>query len=571
MASTVSERQIRAAFWVIFWLILIWLAAALYYVNIEFDDGYATISNSQHMLGLSEPYFWQRGPLVPLLLTPAELIANLLDLNPFNVRPHHAVFALLHLVYLAGVWKLLVQEFGARPTTLLAFVAAVPSLLFFSYAPFISHDIFPGLLTLLMVKLAHDYSLSPRWRTWVALVLIGALLALSKQTYALVWFAVLVTQGISAALWEANDRPAALRRLLYLAVAAFASGILTWMGYGLAPGGSFAAEPWWLRPWLQINGSAEHARKTGVGAFYPWLYFRNLSAYGVLAMTLLLPGLIFTFRGASRLAKQVAVTWLTLFVLLQVIEFKEVRYLGFLAPLTAFIIVAAIRALVQLRKSYAYLLLLIWCIDAQAIIGEAMRLRASYYRDAITDFLAPLPPARDLKAQVVVNLPLSFVSPERYAFNRDRYHRVSHVIVDVIQALYSYPYQHVGTLEVGEQLDPYRLPEATIVLFASDVANRRPPFQPHNSAFAKPGFYQLLGVTVPVTLRRNGDTYELIQAIGQPIVFLPAMGSQAPPSISEDRFPAKFLLATLGLDQAPEQLTLMGIRVERFCTERGCR
>lgn len=123
--SDASSRHVDLAIRAILWLITAWLVATLYFVRIDFDDGYSTIVNSQYFLGISRDYFWQRGPLVAWLLVPAEFLANLLGLGAFNVLPHHATMIAIHMAYLVGVWIMLKREFGAHTHTLLAFVAAI--------------------------------------------------------------------------------------------------------------------------------------------------------------------------------------------------------------------------------------------------------------------------------------------------------------------------------------------------------------------------------------------------------------------------------------------------------------
>lgn len=75
------------------------------------------------------------------------------------------------------------------------------------------------------------------------------------------------------------------------------------------------------------------------------MYLRNLFAHGYLAVALALPGLFFCLRSGNIRRQSVAVAWLVLVTFMQLLEFKEVRYLGFLAPLTALLVVAALDAI----------------------------------------------------------------------------------------------------------------------------------------------------------------------------------------------------------------------------------
>jgi hypothetical protein len=552
-----------------FALLALWLFSSLYFVNMEFDDGYATIANSQHFLGISDGYFWQRGPLFALLLLPAEWFANAAGLHPLNVRPHHAIMALLHLAYLFGVWRLLVTQFGTRWNVLLAYVAAVPTFLFFSYAPFISHDLFPGLLALWMLKIAHDFMANPTWQRWGALVAIGAVAVLIKQTYALIWFALFIANAI-VWLWGEPDRRQTLRRLAALAAGGLTCGVITWCVYAWTLMNSFDDTQFLLGPWVQILKVAEHVNLAGPveQTMYRALYFRNLSAYGFLAMALVLPGLFLSFTRGARLSKSIAIAWVLLVITMQLIQFKEVRYLGFLAPLTAVLIVSAIDALLRFRRSYAYVLLLVLAIDLRGVVIEAVRLTDPYYREEITTFLSPLP--RELTAPIVISKALSFVSHERYAFFADRYHRITNMIGDEIRLLYGYPQSLMQRFETGGRFDIPPILPGTIVFFVNETATRRPPFRADKTGLDA-AFAQLLSVAELVTLERVGDRYRLVEATSQPVMLLHISDLQAQPLTALQDFPADEVDALRGISGAPARIQLLGLRIKQYCNLDGCR
>ena len=69
-----------------------WLLLAVLLVHLELDDGYTTIANAQHFLGISDGYFWQRAPLMAWLLVPAEWLAPLPWLRRQNFRPRKGLF-----------------------------------------------------------------------------------------------------------------------------------------------------------------------------------------------------------------------------------------------------------------------------------------------------------------------------------------------------------------------------------------------------------------------------------------------------------------------------------------------
>ena len=90
----------------------------------------------------------------------------------------------LHWVYAAGVYALLARYYGHGWPTFVAFAAAIPTYMFFSQAPFLSHDIAPGGVLLWMLFLGHEYLEQPRLARWILLVLLGAAVALMKPIYA---------------------------------------------------------------------------------------------------------------------------------------------------------------------------------------------------------------------------------------------------------------------------------------------------------------------------------------------------------------------------------------------------
>ena len=189
-----NSRRSRASFLLILTCLVaisLWLFIAAGATDIDYSDGYAAIANAQHFLGLSDGYFGQRGPLMALLLVPAEWAANRLGLHPLDIRPHHFTLALVQVVYLIFVVRILLKEYRDRRSVLVAFLISIPTFIFFSYSPFLSHDIFPGVLFLAMLALAERFAVRPRINVWLALVVTGIAVALVKHTYALCWVAVL--------------------------------------------------------------------------------------------------------------------------------------------------------------------------------------------------------------------------------------------------------------------------------------------------------------------------------------------------------------------------------------------
>ncbi len=535
-------------------------------------DGYAAIANAQYFLGLEQAYFWQRGPGMSFILIPAEWIAESLNFHPLDVRAHHTTMILLHLGLLWFSWKELVKLYGPRPSVFLGFVAAVPCYLFFSYSPFVSHDLFPGIIVLWMLRLQMTYIDSPSAKVWFMLVLLGCMAALIKQTYALFWPITLVATWLSS-LNRKPEKAPMNRAIIALVCGATLSGIFTFVIYSLVLADSFPGVTFWMRPWAQAVATSSYVSQggeTGAG-FDQWIYIRNLSASGVLAMALILPGIGMAFLSGKPMVRATAVAWTLFFVFLQLIPFKEVRYVAFLAPLTAVLIVPVIAGLYKMRPAYGLLLITVWMMDLWAVISEASRLQHPYYRSVVAEFLKPLPLVADLNSRIIVASPLSFVSPDNFALRRDRYHRISSLIGDQIQILYKYPAGVVRTLSSGEEWDEAEARVDSILLIANDMATRRPPFRADNQPWLRDGFSQLLAVAETVNLELTPLGYRLKETRSQPVMIFAASGIDAQPLTSVDLFDVASVQRLRGLTAPPAHMSLLGFRIKTYCDEKGCR
>lgn len=564
--SSESSRVGRVAF-LVCTTVIAWLVATLGFINIEFDDGYSTILNSQHFLGITSDYYWQRGPLMAWILMPAEWMANALALHPIDVRIHHLTMIALHGWYLLAVWRLLISHHGKRWTVLLAFLAAVPSVLFFSYAPFVSHDLFPGLVLLWMLFRAHAYLSQPSAAAWWLLTFIGAAVVLVKQTYAAFWVAVLLVQF--AALPAGDARSVWLARWLRLLAGAIVSAIIAWSGYAWALSSTFPEYAFLIRPWIQAQAMLEiytQAEGPIAGMFYQWVYLRNFAAYGVLATILLVPGLWLSLRRSDPFLRTVAVAWIGLLVLMLCIPFKEVRYLGFLAPLTAFVIVPVIDELAKSRKYLASGLVLVLSVDIWSVANEAWRVTDSYYRTRVADFLRELP-VNPPSSPVYFFGRLSFIDQRHPAFFGDRYHRITHLIPEQVRDLYGYPPElarkvnDLGVLRAGD------IVPGQILVFSNDVAARIPPIRADNATILLPQFSQFLAVAEIMELQLEGINYRFKDNRDSLVIMIPYL----PPGSASMTFDASEVSRIHGLERPTEKLIINGFRVHSLCRIDECR
>ena len=150
-AAISGYASARVASLVVIGVVAAWLFAAAVLVQIEYYDGLSAISNARYFLGLSTFYFFDRGPLMAWVQMPSEALKSWLSLHPLDVRAHHAAMALVHLAYVVVVFRALTGQFGHSWSTLIAFLTGITSYVFFSYAPFLSHDLAPGALLIWML------------------------------------------------------------------------------------------------------------------------------------------------------------------------------------------------------------------------------------------------------------------------------------------------------------------------------------------------------------------------------------------------------------------------------------
>ena len=552
-------------------LIGLWLAWSVIQVNIEVNDGYETLTNARFHLGQSEHYYSTRGPLMAILMMPAEALKTALGLQPMDVRVAHALMALLHLAYLIGTWLLLVRVYSSDLSTLVAYTAAMVTPVFFSYAPFLSHDIFPGFLALWMVYLADAQLRSPLHGRWWAMVAMGAILALIKQTFALVWVGIAIVVPLLLLVQKADKSK--WRSALGLLSAAALSGVITWLGYGLALAPGLGSEPLWLRPWLQMTLiSTNYAAEGGAWqAFYPWVYAQNLWAYGILAMMLLLPGLVLALWRGSSFERLVALFWLFFVVALHLTPYKEVRYLAVLAPFNALLLVAVLRRIWQSRVIYRLAVVVLLVVGIALAVSEAQRIRDPYYAQAISDFLQPLPKADAFAGRVIIASPLSFVSPEDQAYFGDRYHRITTLTLNPIVSAYGYRTGHFLQLDKVADIYADLVRAGDIGLLSSGVVARVDPFVRGNRQGLDPKFLQVLGLAEIIRLEREPGGYRIAGADPQSIfVILPTVKDTLP-TIAQGQLVEDEAIRVFAWSELPAQAEVMAFRVLRRCGLSDCR
>jgi hypothetical protein len=472
-----GNSLVRTLTWALVAMVGVWLVLAAALVDVEYYDGLSAICNSKFFLGLQNYYIFDRGPLMAWILAPAEAVRSFFGRDPVDFRLAHATTAAVHVVYLVFVCGALVRVFGYHWSTLAAITTAVTSYVFFSYAPFISHDLFPGALLLAMVIWSEDLAQSPRLAPWLCLVAAGTVAPLVKQTYGVFWIAVLAAH-LPTLLRRDPSWRTSRRAMIWLVLGAAASGLITWILYAWVLRTWAPDVPSWVRPWRNLQYLAHIYDGTDV-TFPWWIYLRNFWAYGRLTTLLLIPGLGFSL-GGSRLQRRIALVWIAAIVFMHVLPLREVRYIAFLAPLSAFLIVPAARTLSQYRVTSAVMALLL-LLDIFGGGLEAARIGKPFYRrNELRTLLQPLTDAGAGHVPFFYSSSmLSFVAPDQSPLAADRYHRIFHVGVLHIGLLYGLPLDQMRVL-VPTQAAAVTAgaPEGTWLLFSTSILAHGPAWVP---------------------------------------------------------------------------------------------
>lgn len=563
LSRRLPERVVRTALL----LLGLWLAWAWLQVDIDLDDGYATIANAQYFLGLSDFYAFIRGPLVGLVLVPVEWLASAIGRPPLEVRAHHGLFALVHVAYLVACWRLLLRVQPADWPSALAWLAAIPTVVFFSYAPYLNHDLFPGALALWMVFLAHRFVLEPSGGRWLGLVLLGAALPLIKPPHALVWVAILASEALLLVVDRAHAG-GRWRPQVQLLAAAAASGLLTWVVYAWAIVRNFGDVPFWWRPWelILLHTRVTAGEGTALETIHQGVYLHNLSAYGMLAMALVIPGACLALARSDVLLRRVAIVGLLLLLALLLTPLKEVRYLALLAPFSMLLIAPVLREAAHWKAALA-LAAAVLVADFALRIPEAMRIAHPWYGRAVAEYFEPLPDGAEFTGTLYMGLPQAFVAPEADAFFGDRYHRITHISIENLVALKRIPIERTRKLAPGAVPPTAQVAPGDYWVMANAFVARSRPFVAGNREGLAQDFNQFLAVAEWLELRPEGTRYVVAGAhassphlLSGPTGMLAGVGS----------FDAAQVRAVLGVasDLPPR---VLGFRILRLCTLAGCQ
>lgn len=550
--------------YVLAWLLLsAWLVFCAIVVQGEYGDGYQTIVNARYLFADSSSYYVQRGPLAAVALWPVEIIVQAFDLDPVDVRPYHLLSAVLHSAYLAGCWLLLKRAPGGLAARLIGFAAAILSVIFYAYSPFLSHDILPGLLFLGMIFLTQRWLRDGNRNDAIVLVLLGAAVTLIKQTYAIFWIAIIVYALLAWLLrWDAARMT--LRRLLTLGALGAASAVISWTCYAWFVGGELPQTAFLTRPLQLITAVSTQYGDDMAGTFATDLYLRNLHNYGIAAMLLILPGLVMAIRGSDARMQQIAICWLIAACVMQLIGFREARYLGFLAPLTAMLIVPVIQSVLTRRPLLIALLLVLGFDQLRGVQTAVAPLAAAAKVDVARFINSPTAENRIVSSEV-----LSFAYAAESPLRRDRYHGLWHLTPELLRGLY----QH--DVEVARITDPRALAGSGIqagdrVFYSNNTLVRRPPWPAQNVPAELASFLLVAGDAMTADLVLQDDAYQRRGADGSYIMYLPADGqTEQMPVITPGALPSDAARRLYG-ESVGERVQVTAVLVTALCQADRC-
>ena len=158
---------------------------------------------------------------------------------------------------------------------------------------------------------------------------------------------------LSASLFQCgkSNGKEARATFLRLACGALVSGAMTWFVLGCILENADPHSPLLMRPLHNLQYLSSVYKGKNV-VFPLWIYLRNAPAYGWLALLLVVPGWVISIRGTP-IQQSIAVAWLGGLVFLHLLPLREVRYMAFLSPLTACLLVPALRLAAQRKMALA--------------------------------------------------------------------------------------------------------------------------------------------------------------------------------------------------------------------------
>jgi len=319
------------------------------------------------------------------------------------------------------------------------------------------------------------------------------------------------------------------------------------------------------RPLMLIAAISSQYGDQMEGAFAADLYLRNLHNYGIAAMLLVLPGVVLAIRGQDSRLRLVAICWVVTVIAMQLIGFREARYLAFLAPLTAMLIVPVVDLVLRQRAAAVLLVILLALDQSRGLSTATQPLVASSDMNVVGFFNAVESNGRIMSSRV-----LNFVYDAQSPLSRDRYHGIYHLTPSLIERL------HSGTATVAEIPDPAELGQAGIldgdrVYYSNNALIRSPPWSDSNEPNDLANYLLVAGDAINVRLQRRDQGFERENNDGSYLLFLPvpSVGAQMP-VISSGFIDHGTARRIYGATEGRGYIDAMVVEIKAVCQRDSC-
>ena len=250
---------------------------------------------------------------------------------------------------------------------------------------------------------------------------------------------------------------------------------------------------------------------------------------------------------------------------MQLIDYREVRYLAFLAPLTA-VLIAPVIDIVLKKRVLAGMLIVLLLIDQYRGLTVASHQIASTARIDVTRFLdSATGDGKTFSSSV-----LSFVYMASSPMKRDPYHGIYHVTAEHLLNL------HEDRLEVSELFDPRDLGGAGIepgdrVYYSNNIMIRKSPWQVNNAPTDLAELLLVSGDAAAIQLIRQGSGFSIDSGDGGYVMLIPAADrGQQMPLIAESGLSTEQVEFLYGNVDGQDRLDVTGVIVKALCQGDSC-
>ncbi len=514
-SSLLSEQTINRLFYLIFSIVSCWLLACAWLIEGEYGDGYATIVNSRFLFADGPHYLSYRGPVAAIILWPVELLLSLTEISKFSVVPYHLYSVVFHGGYLIGCWLLLRRLYGVSSASLLAFVAAILSTVFVAYSPYLSHDILPGLIFLLMILVIHRWLSVQTFGLAMLMIFLGAAVTLFKQTYAIFWISIVFSVFILLLTRKAPELING-RKFAILLLLAGISALISWLGYGFFGQWNFSEQSIWFRPvsiaqFVSNSYSSETVNSNGSWEeIFPWyIYWANIHNYGLTAILMVIPGSYLAFRSQNSKQLMLAISWLFSFIFILLLSAREVRYLGFLAPLTMVLIFPVIQNIIHSKRVIILLFSAVFLFD----VSRSLTLGIGYLTNAgsmqMGKFFSPLENVLATDSRLFTTKILNFPFLAKSPFWRDRYHGIYHVSDIHLTGLLGNNLK-LQLVRNFKGFNTRNMKVNDVLFFSNDILQRTPPWTKDNQPSGISHYFQIAGVVKDIEIVQVNNGYQIV-------------------------------------------------------------